>query len=39
MKYTALTDYSTDDPRQVCFKKGTLLIVVEKSEDGEKLNS
>ena len=38
MKYIALTDYSTDDPRQVCFKEGSLLIVVEKSGDGEKSN-
>ena len=40
-KYIALTDYSTDDPRQISFKEGTSLTVVEKCEDGtrEKLTN
>ena len=35
-KYIAFTDYSTDDPRQISFKEGTLLTVVDKSEDGKR---
>ena len=34
--YIALTDYSTDDPRQISFKEGTSLTVVDKSEDGTR---
>ena len=35
LKYVAVEDYATDDPRQISFTMGTTLIVVEKSEDGE----
>ena len=35
-KYIAFTDYSTDDPRQISFKEGTSLTVVDKSEDGKR---
>ena len=35
LKYVAIEDYTTDDPRQISFTMGTTLIVVEKSEDGE----
>ncbi len=34
-KYTAIEDYFPDDSRQVSFSRGDVLIVVEKSEDGE----
>ena len=34
--YIAHTDYSTDDPRQISFKEGTSLTVVDKSEDGTR---
>jgi len=37
LKYIAIEDYHTEDPRQICFKKGTPLIVVETSEDGKIL--
>ena len=35
-KYIAFADYSTDDPRQISFKEGTSLTVVDKSEDGKR---
>ncbi len=35
MKYVAIEDYSTTDPRQLSFKQGDLMIILEKSEDGE----
>ena len=38
LKYVATEDYQSDDPRQLCFSEGTVLIVVEKSEDGTSLN-
>ena len=38
LKYVATEDYQSDDPRQLCFSEGTVLIVVEKSEDGTFLN-
>ena len=34
MKYISIEDYSSDDPRQLCFSEGTQVIVIEKSEDG-----
>ena len=39
MKYVAIEDYQSNDPRQLCFSEGTLLIVVEKSEDGTSITS
>ena len=35
LKYIAIDSYSTTDPRQISFPEGAILIVVEKSEDGE----
>ena len=35
-KYIAQMDYSTDDPRQISFKEGTPLTVVEKRENGKR---
>ena len=32
--YVAIEDYQTEDARQMSFSKGTLLVVVEKCEDG-----
>ncbi len=34
LKYVAIEDYTSDDPRQLCFTEGTQVIVIEKSEDG-----
>ncbi len=34
LKYVTIEDYSSDDPRQLCFTEGTQVIVIEKSEDG-----
>ena len=36
MKYITIEDYFPDDPRQISFMKGTLLVVLERSEDGKK---
>ena len=35
LKYVAIEDYTSDDPRQISFVEGAELIVIEKSEDGE----
>ena len=35
-KYIAHMDYSTDDPRQISFKEGTSVTVVDKREDGKR---
>ncbi len=35
LKYNAIDDYFPDDGRQISFLKGEVLIVVDKSEDGE----
>lgn len=34
LMYVAIEEYTTDDPRQISFTRGTVLIVVEKEEDG-----
>ena len=35
LKYVAIDSYSSTDSRQISFPEGAVLIVVEKSEDGE----
>ena len=37
MKYVAVEDYVTSDPRQLGFNHGDLMIVLEKSDDGNFL--
>ena len=34
LKYVAIEDYETDDPRQLSFIKEEVVLVIEKSEDG-----
>ena len=36
LKYIAIIDYSTDDPRQISFKEGTSLTVMDKHENGKR---
>ena len=36
MQYMVVEDYSTNDPRQLCLRKDETVVVIEKSEDGEK---
>lgn len=34
LKYEAIEDYHTDDPRQLSMEKEEVILVIEKSEDG-----
>lgn len=34
LKYVAVEDYHTEDPRQLCLEKDEMVLVVETSEDG-----
>ena len=35
VKYMALEDYSTRDPRQLCLRKEDIVVIIEMSEDGK----
>ena len=35
LKYIAIDKYESEDPRQLCFPEGAIVVVVEKSEDGQ----
>ena len=35
VKYLALEDYSTRDPRQLCLRKEDIVFVMEMNEDGK----
>jgi hypothetical protein len=34
LKYVAVEEYQTNDPRQLCLEKDEMVLVVEMSEDG-----
>lgn len=34
LKYVAVEDYYSEDPRQLCLEKNEMVLIVEMSEDG-----